>query len=499
MHQNDEFQSQYEEERLKVRLCEQEGLALRRAFQKQAEQLLFTSEIALPRDERMAARGLSPKLHWWQIPEIKAFASLCEDALAHLSEVCAERTPTILSILTLLAYGVHGVAGLSIVREAVVSHEGLKILSLEVCPTDMLCKLSGLVLKRARTTAKHNIKKRRRVCLNRRQGRYGRFSGRQFLVAAKTTIAKQGAALVVDMLTPVMEHILKHGHSKGLTGPRLSQLLDATKGRMVFAITAGRTNRLYCRTVWRASGYSSMDFARWVVLWGLASGRLQSSVLDDKSFAIVQRSQSKLALEEAARAGVVTASNLALKIAALQTVATAATDMPLVGGLSSQHMPFGGSPLPPKPYLLCWPTVWAHFGEVGIVRQDFDRTALQDLMNFRFSDLHAAVAAELHRLAESPEHIKYCHTARVVSVAMSVPTWKPQPSCPPARIHKKTNVTKMSKSRLTVVHLGKGKTRRERVHKSTVVCPACGNAVRKDNIARHKASKFCVNRSRARS
>ena len=89
--------------------------------------MLFTSEIALPWDERMAARGLSPKLHWWQIPDSKAVASVCGHALAQLSEACAERAPTILSILTLLARGVRGVEGLSIVREVVVSQKGLKI------------------------------------------------------------------------------------------------------------------------------------------------------------------------------------------------------------------------------------------------------------------------------------------------------------------------------------------------------------------------------------
>ena len=70
--------------------------------------------------------------------------------------------------------------------------------------------------------------------------------------------------------------------------------------------------------------------------------------------------------------------------------------MPVLGGLL----------LPPKPYLLCWPTVWAHFCELSRVRNDFDRSALEDLMGFRFSDLHGAIAAEVHRLAASPVHIK---------------------------------------------------------------------------------------------
>ena len=47
-----------------------------------------------------------------------------------------------------------------------------------------------------------------------------------------------------------------------------------------------------------------------------------------------------MAIEEAARAGVVIASNFAIKVVPLQTVAMAATDMPLVGGLFP----------PPKPY-----------------------------------------------------------------------------------------------------------------------------------------------------
>ena len=60
VHQNEVLQSQYEQERSalrqqasqyeeeprKVRQYEEEGVALRRAFRKQAEQLLFTSEIA---------------------------------------------------------------------------------------------------------------------------------------------------------------------------------------------------------------------------------------------------------------------------------------------------------------------------------------------------------------------------------------------------------------------------------------------------------------------
>ena len=135
VHQNEDL-------RRKVRQYEDERVAMRRAFQKQAEQLLFTSEIALPWDERMVARGLSPKLHWWQIPEIKAFASLCEDALTQLSEACAERAPMILSILALLARGVRGVEGLPIVREVVVSQKGLNILCSEACPQDISCKLS---------------------------------------------------------------------------------------------------------------------------------------------------------------------------------------------------------------------------------------------------------------------------------------------------------------------------------------------------------------------
>ena len=232
-----------------------------------------------------------------------------------------------------------------------------------------------------------------------------------------------------------------------------------------------------------------MDFARWVAFWGLASGRLRSSVLDDKSFAIVRRSQSHLAIKEAARAGVVTASNFAFKIASLQAVAMAATDMPLVGGLSP----------PPQPYLLCWPTVWVHVCELGRVRQDFDRNALEDLMNFRFSDLHGAVSAEVHRLAESPGHIKDCHAARIVSAATRVHAQKPQPSQPMVRLRGKTNARNTSKSRLAVVHLGKGTTRRDRAHKSRVICHLCCKEVRKDNIARHMGSQFCQNRSRARS
>ena len=195
-----------------------------------------------------------------------------------------------------------------------------------------------------------------------------------------------------------------------------------------------------------------------------------------------------MAIQEALCAGVVTASNFAIKIDSLQAVALAATDMPLVGGLSP----------PPQPYLLSWPTVWVHFCELGRVRQDFDRNALEDLMNFRFSDLHGAVSAEVHRLAESPGHITDCHAARIVSAATRVHAQKPQPSQPVVRLREKTNARITSKSRLAVVHLGKGTTRRERVANSTVACHLSCKEVRKDNIARHMGSQFCQNLSRAR-
>ena len=136
--------------------------------------------------------------------------------------------------------------------------------------------------------------KRNLVFLSHRQGRSAKYSGKHFLVAAQTEIGKQGATLVIDMLTPVMEHILKHGRSKGLSGPRLSQLLDAARGRMVLATTAGWEKRKYCRTVWTVGRYNCVDFARWVVLWGLASGQLQFSVLDDKSGALVRRGATKV-------------------------------------------------------------------------------------------------------------------------------------------------------------------------------------------------------------
>ena len=343
--------SQHEGERRKVAQYEAEAVGLRSSFQRQAEQLLFTSDVALPWDERMAARGLSPKLHWWQIPEITAFVALCEDVLAHFAE--AERAPTIMSIVTLLARGVRGVQGLSVVREAVVSQIGLKALSSEACPQDILRNLSVLVLRQARQIAKGRRMKSKLSFLGHREGRHAMFSGKHFLVAAMTKIGTQAAAAVIDKLTPVMGHILKHGSSKGLSGPILSQLLDVARGRMVLTITAGRKDKKTSRTVYRASGYNSMDFARWVVLWGMASGRVQSSVLDEKSFAKVRKCQSTLSRQEADRTGIHSASQLALKIAALQTVAMAATDMPLVGGMS-----------PPRTSsMLSWPTIWAHFCE----------------------------------------------------------------------------------------------------------------------------------------
>ena len=474
--------SQHEEQRRKV---EAEAVGSRRSFQKQAEQLLFTSDAALPWDERMAARGLSPKLHWWQIPEITAFVALCEDVLAHFAE--AERAPTIMGIVTMLARGVRGVQGLSVVREAVVSQIGLKALSSEACPQDILRNLSVLVLRQARQIAKGRRMKRKLSFLGHREGRHAMFSGKHFLVAAMTKIGTQAAAAVIDKLTPVMGHILKHGSSKGLSGPILSQLLDVARGRMVLTITAGRKNRKAGRIVWKASGYNSMDFARWVVLWGLASGRVQSSVLDEKSFAKVRECQSTLSRQEADRAGIHSASQLALKIAALQTVAMAATDMPLVGGMSP----------PPTSSMLSWPTAWAHFCELGRVRQDFGSSTLENLMNSRFSDLQEAVAAEVQRLAKSPEHVKDCHAVRVVSVAIAARTQKPKTVRPVVRLRKKTKARIANKTRLEIVSLGAGDTRRKRIHKSVVICNLCGKEVRKDNLSRHKTSEYCKNRSRA--
>ena len=474
--------SQHEEQRRKV---EAEAVGSRRSFQKQAEQLLFTSDAALPWDERMAARGLSPKLHWWQIPEITAFVALCEDVLAHFAE--AERAPTIMGIVTMLARGVRGVQGLSVVREAVVSQIGLKALSSEACPQDILRNLSVLVLRQARQIAKGRRMKSKLSFLGHREGRHAMFSGKHFLVAATTKIGTQAAAAVIDKLTPVMGHILKHGSSKGLSGPILSQLLDVARGRMVLTITAGRKNRKAGRIVWKASGYNSMDFARWVVLWGLASGRVQSSVLDEKSFAKVRECQSTLSRQEADRAGIHSASQLALKIAALQTVAMAATDMPLVGGMSP----------PPTSSMLSWPTAWAHFCELGRVRQDFGSSTLENLMNSRFSDLQEAVAAEVQRLAKSPKHVKDCHAVRIVSVAIAARTQKPKTVRPAVRLRKKTKVRITNKARVEIVSLGTGDTRRKRIHKSVVICNLCGKEVRKDNLSRHKTSEYCKNRSRA--
>ena len=477
---------------LRQQACQHEAEAVgsRRSFQKQAEQLLFTSDAALPWDERMAARGLSPKLHWWQIPEITAFVALCEDVLAHFAE--AERAPTIMGIITLLARGVRGVQGLSVVREAVVSPIGLKALSSEACPQDVLRNLSMLVLRQARQTARGRRMKRKLSFLGHREGRHAMYSGKHFLVAAMTKIGTRGAAAVIDKLTPVMEHILKHGSSKGLSGPILSQLLDVARGRMVLAITAGRKNR---KTVWKASGYNSMDFARWVVLWGLASGRVQSSVLEEKSFAQVRKCQSTLSRQEADRAGIHNASQLALKVAALQTVAMAATDMPLVGGMSPPLV--GGMSPPRTSSMLSWPTTWAHFCELGRVRQDFDSSTLEGLMNSRFSDLQEAVADEVQRLAKSPEHVKDCHAVRVVSAAIAARTQKPKTARPTARLRKKTPVRIANKARVEIVSLGAGDSRRERIHKSVVICNLCGKEVRKDNLSRHRASGYCQNRSRA--
>ena len=171
-HQNRiaELRSSQEDLRQKVSQYEEEGLALRQgrtalqvAFQKQAEQLLFTSEATLPWDERMAARGLSPKLHWWQIPEIRGFASLCEDMFAHLSEACVGRAPTIMSILSLIARGVRGAKGLAIVRKAALSQTGLAFLSSEACPQDIVSNLSKLVLHLARQTTKNKTTKKQLV------------------------------------------------------------------------------------------------------------------------------------------------------------------------------------------------------------------------------------------------------------------------------------------------------------------------------------------------
>lgn len=170
--------------------------------------------------------------------------------------------------------------------------------------------------------------------------------------------------------------------------------------------------------------------------------------------------------------------------------------MPLVGGMSP----------PPSSHVLCWPTVWAHFCELGRVRKDFDSKTLDDLMNSRFSDLQGAVAAEVQRLAESPKHVKDCHAARVVSVAMGVRTQKPEAVRPVVRLRKKTKARiaariaarTPSKARVEIVSFGSGKTRRERLHKSTVICNLCGKEVGKDNLARHKSqSQYCKNRSRA--
>ena len=199
----------------------------------------------------------------------------------------------------------------------------------------------------------------------------------------------------------------------------------------------------------------------------------------------MRKCQSTLSRQEADRAGIRSASQLALKIAALQTVAMAATDMPVVGGMS-----------PPRTSsMLSWPTAWAHFCELGRVRQDFGSSTLEDFMNSRFSDLQEAVAAEVQRLAKSPEHVKDCHAVRVVSVAIAARTQKPKTVRPAVRLRKKTKGRIANKARVEIVSLGAGDTRRKRIHKSVVICNLCGKEVRKGNLARHKTSKYCIHRS----
>ena len=179
----------------------------------------------------------------------------------------------------------------------------------------------------------------------------------------------------------------------------------------------------------------------------------------------------------------------------LQTVALAATDMPVVGGMSP----------PQKPIPLCWVTVWAHFCELGRVRKDIKGSDLEDLMTCRFSDLKREIAVEVHRLAESSEHVKDCHAVRVVAAAIAHRSRKPRGPTHclglTHRLRKKTkkiNIrTACTKTRIQLVSLAEGKSRRDRVTKAIVICNLCGNQIRRDNIARHRGSQFCKNRSRA--
>ena len=115
-------------------------------------------------------------------------------------------------------------------------------------------------------------------------------------------------------------------------------------------------------------------------------------------------------------------------------------------------------------------------------------------MNSRFSDLQEAVAAEVQRLAKSPEHVKDCHAVRVVSVAIAARTQKPKTVRLASRLRKKTKVRIANKARVEIVSLGAGDTRRKRIHKSVVICNLCGKEVRKDNLSRHQKSDYCKHR-----
>ena len=162
---------------------------------------------SLSRDEQLASRQISPKLHAWQIPELRAFIDGIEDYLenAGIPEDFSQLAKECAMVVVLLR-GVRGLAGIEELRRWLDADDTGAIQSCTAAKN--VIGLGKALVKHFKSVSQAHHQGKH-TWMAHLEGRHGRRSGMWFLEALSTAKGANGFVKTVDVIADVVKGALE--------------------------------------------------------------------------------------------------------------------------------------------------------------------------------------------------------------------------------------------------------------------------------------------------
>ena len=419
---------------------------------------------SLMRDEQIAKRQLSPKLHVWQIPEIVACVAGVEDYYLEnncMEEDCSQVAKEC-SIVVVLFRGVRGLFGIEELRRWLDADDTAAIQS---CTTAKDVSGLGKTLVRhfkAVSQARHQGK---HTWMAHLEGRHGRRSGMWFLEALSTAKGAEGFLKTVDVITKVVKGALEAAAHDGrleMDDQDVHDVLKAAEDNLVLVRPKGK------KPAEHAGPYNSVDLGRWVILWLWCTGRSSMPKLSDDNYDVVMRGMSKECKAGMANAGVCSARTLHKKAATLNVLAVPCTPSPAIFANTSVE----------------WPTVLVHLCEVGQIDREITDEDISRVLCANEGVTAAAVKDRIILLQGEQRGEIGCHAVIVTRAAIA--------ACESAFRHmrqERAGAKPMLKR--PAQHSDRARLAVLKKPALIITCAICGEDVRNDVISRHMRSERC--------